>query len=174
MKIVACVFVSHPTQVLKCSSFQYPDGDTSVLADANPTLQLPHFLRILGPSSLTLYKHVLGRRRILIYTQPPVEAACILCQVAADMCFEDQTAVESVEGVSSRLRQRGKQKGGINVLGAITLHDINVLEHESNSGCGWIACAFVSCPLPFCLLTDFVRYDRCRVHGETAVLRPRH
>lgn len=56
----------------------------------HPTLHLAHLLRILGPSSLTLYKHVLGRRRILIYTQPPVEAACILCQVAADMCFDDQ------------------------------------------------------------------------------------
>ncbi|KAI0245769.1 thiamine diphosphate-binding protein [Lactifluus subvellereus] len=38
----------------------------------------------------------------------------------ADMCFEDQTAVESVEGVSPRPRQRGKQEG-IDVLGAIML-----------------------------------------------------
>jgi DENN domain-containing protein 11 len=118
-----------------------------VHGNANPTLQLAHFLRILGPSALTLYKHVLCRRRILIYTQPPVEAACVLCQIAADMCFEDQIAVESSEGAPLRPRQRGKQKGGINVLGIITLHDINFLEQESNTGRGWIACTF-SVPWP--------------------------
>ncbi|KAI0247533.1 hypothetical protein BJV78DRAFT_1244684 [Lactifluus subvellereus] len=137
----------------------YPDGDTS----ANPTLQLPHFLRILGPSSLTLYKHILGRRRILIYTQPPVEAACIFCQVAADMCFEEQTAVESVEGIFPRPRQRGKQKEGINVLGAITLHDISVLEHESNTGCGWIACTtdavFMEKPQYYDLIIDMTSFS---------------
>ena len=110
---------------------------------ASPALHLPHVLRVLGPSSLTLYKHVLGRRRILIYTQPPVEPACILCQVAADICFEDQIALESIEGSAvPRPRLKGKQKEGINVLGVITLHDIARLEHESRSGRGWIACAF--------------------------------
>ena len=47
--------------------------------DFNPTLH-PHLLRILGPSSSTLYKHILGRKRILIYKLPPVEVACILGQ----------------------------------------------------------------------------------------------
>ncbi|KAH8996046.1 hypothetical protein EDB92DRAFT_1943017 [Lactarius akahatsu] len=32
-----------------------------------------------GPSSLTLYKHVLCNQRIRIYTQMPVEPACFLC-----------------------------------------------------------------------------------------------
>ena len=57
-----------------------------------PIIHLPHLLRIIGPSSLTLFKHVLGRQRILIYTLPPVEVACILCQAAADMCYQIQTA----------------------------------------------------------------------------------
>ena len=114
--------------------------DTSI--HANPTLHLPHLLRVLGPSSLTLYKHVLGRRRILVYTQPPVEPACILCQVAADMCFEDQTTFEPPEGSNApRPRLKGKQKEGINVLGVVTLHDIGLLERESTTGRGWIACA---------------------------------
>jgi len=109
----------------------------------NPTLYLPHFLRVLGPSSLTLYKHVLGRRRILIYTQPPVEPACMLCQVAADMCFEDQTALDSLEGATGpRPRLMGKQNEGISMLGAVTLYDIGRLERESETGRGWVACAF--------------------------------
>ena len=114
--------------------------DTSI--HANPTLHLPHLLRVLGPSSLTLYKHVLGRRRILVYTQPPIEPACILCQVAADMCFEEQMTVESPGGsFGPRPRLKGKQKEGINVLGVVTLHDIELLERESTTGRGWIACA---------------------------------
>jgi hypothetical protein len=115
--------------------------DTSI--HANPTLHLPHVLRLLGPSSLTLYKHVLGRRRILVYTQPPVEAAYILCQVAADICFEDQTARDPPEGSTVlRPRLKGKQQEGINVLGVVTLHDIGLLECESTTGRGWIACTW--------------------------------
>jgi DENN domain-containing protein 11 len=122
----------------------------------NPTLHLPHFLRVLGPSSLTLYKHVLGRKRILIYTQPPVELACMLCQVAADICFEDQTALDSVESATvPRPRLTGKQKEGINVLGVVTLHDIGRLERESETGRGWVACAFFRELCTFAFLTVF-------------------
>jgi hypothetical protein len=119
--------------------------------NVNPTLHLPHVLRVLGPSSLTLYKHVLGRRRILIYTQPPVEPGCILCQVAAGICFEDQTALEPLEGTAVlHPRLKGKQKEGINVLGVVTLYDIGRLERESETGRGWIACAFLRKPPIFC------------------------
>lgn len=65
-------------------------SEDSRTLETSPTIHLPHLLRILGPSSLTLYKYLLGRRRVLVYTAPPVEAACILCQVAADICYEDQ------------------------------------------------------------------------------------
>jgi hypothetical protein len=140
----------------------------------NPTLHLPHVLRVLGPSLLTLYKHVLGRRRILIYTQPPVEPACVLCQVAADICFEDQTVLEPPEGVTVlRPRLKGKQKEGIDVLGVVTLHDIERLERESQTGRGWIACTFNLCGLSaFDLFSDYPlpRYYRYRVLREAAVL----
>jgi hypothetical protein len=136
--------------------------DTSIRA--NPTLHLPHLLRVLGPSSLTLYKHVLGRRRILVYTQPTIEPACILCQVAADMCFEDQTALESPEGSTApRPRLKGKQKEGINVLGVVTLHDIGFLEHESTTGRGWIACTtdavFLEKPQYYDLVIDMTTFS---------------
>lgn len=109
--------------------------------DRNPTLHLPHLLRILGPSSITLYKHVLGRQRILIYTLPPVEAACILCQVAADMCYEDQVdPSEADEPPHGRLR--GKSREGIAVLGMVTLTDFDRMQAEGRTGRGWIACTF--------------------------------
>ena len=99
-----------------------------------------------------LHKHVFGRRRILIYTLPPVQAACILCQVAADMCYEDQvdTSVNSgsslqVGGVDTPRRLQGKCKEGINVLGMVTLNDLARMEKEGESGRGWIAC---TCVLP--------------------------
>ncbi|CAK5269708.1 unnamed protein product [Mycena citricolor] len=98
--------------------------------EQNPTLHLPHLLRILGPSSLTLYKHVVARRRVMIYTVPPVEAASILCQVAADMCYELQVEETSSEASSSstpsssKPHRRGKHQSGT----------------ESERGNGWVAC----------------------------------
>ncbi|KAF9650436.1 hypothetical protein BDM02DRAFT_3154894 [Thelephora ganbajun] len=94
----------------------------------NPTTHLPHLLRILGLSTITLYKHILGRRRILIYTLPPVEASGILCQVAADM----------VDG--SSLRLKGRTRESIRVLGMVTLSDLDMLQSEENCRRGWVAC----------------------------------
>ncbi|KAJ7479800.1 hypothetical protein FB451DRAFT_1086361 [Mycena latifolia] len=107
--------------------------------EQNPAIHLPHLLRILGPSSLTLYKHVVGRRRILIYTLPPVEAASILCQVAADMCYEHQVEYTTSPGSPSS-RLHGKCKDGISVLGMVTLNDLDRLQKEGSSGRGWVAC----------------------------------
>ncbi|KAI9433131.1 hypothetical protein H4582DRAFT_1820081, partial [Lactarius indigo] len=139
------------------------DGGDGYEPFTPPTLHLPHLLRVLGPSSLTLYKHVLGRRRILIYTQPPVEAACFLCQVAADMCFEDQTTPTTQgEGHGATLELKGKHKEGINVLGMVTLHDIDTLERESRTGRGWIACTtdavFLEKPQYYDLVVDLTSY----------------
>ncbi|KZS87676.1 hypothetical protein SISNIDRAFT_460602 [Sistotremastrum niveocremeum HHB9708] len=91
----------------------------------HPLLHLPHLLRILGPSSLTLYKHVLGGRRVLIYTHPAVEPACMLAQGLADL--------SDVSGLYPRTLARSPK-----VLGMITLHDIDGLKSYSSSG--WIAC----------------------------------
>ncbi|KAF5341551.1 hypothetical protein D9758_012571 [Tetrapyrgos nigripes] len=137
------------------------DGSNSERLMPNPTLHLPHLLRILGPSTLTLYKHVIGRKRILIYTLPPVEAACILCQVAADFCYEQQIASaisEASSGNSGFTKLAGKNKEGISVLGMITLSDVDRLQAESKSGRGWIACTtdaiFLEKPSHYDLLID--------------------
>ena len=134
----------------------------------NPTLHLPHLLRALGPSSLTLYNHILGRRRVLIYTAPPVEPACVLCQVAADMCFEAQTppsfSLDEPSSLSfpSSSSVKGKlsneSKSGVKVLGVVTLHDLDRLTEESLDGRGWIACTtdaiFLEKPQYYDLLVD--------------------
>ncbi|PBK87215.1 hypothetical protein ARMGADRAFT_1047655 [Armillaria gallica] len=134
-------------------SFEF-DGDENEGPVGNPTLHLPHLLRILGPSSLTLYKHVIGRKRILIFTLPPVQAACILCHVAADMCYEYQEA--SPNSTAGRLQ--GKCKEGINVLGLVTLSDLDRMQKEGTSGRGWIACTtdaiFLEKPSHYDLLID--------------------
>ncbi|KAH8991567.1 hypothetical protein EDB92DRAFT_2114554 [Lactarius akahatsu] len=131
---------------------------------ASPTPRLPSLPRVLGPSSLTLdkHKHILGRRRIFVYTQPPVEAACFLCQVVADMCLGDQTTPATQGEPNAAPQLEGKHKEGINVLGIITLHDIDMLEHESQTGCGWIACmtdaVFLENPQYYDLTTDLTFY----------------
>ncbi|EMD36073.1 hypothetical protein CERSUDRAFT_115984 [Gelatoporia subvermispora B] len=128
---------------------------------SSPTVHLPHLLRILGPSSLTLYKHVLGRRRILIYTLPPVEAACVLCQVAADVCWEAQRGELDTEGSDEdedAPRVKSKSTEGTRVLGMVTLNDLDRLESESKKGRGWIACTtdalFLEKPAHYDLLID--------------------
>lgn len=138
------------------------EGDDGAALDTDPTIHLPHLLRILGPSSLTLYKHVLGRRRILIYTLPPVEAACILCHVAADLCYQRQTEqandVVDDDDTQPAPRLKGKNAEGVKVLGMITLNDMQKLEEESKTGRGWIACTtdaiFLEKPSCYDLLID--------------------
>ncbi|KAH9938813.1 uncharacterized protein BXZ73DRAFT_89188 [Epithele typhae] len=134
-------------------------------SDSAPTVHLPHLLRILGPSSLTLYKHILGRRRVLIVTIPPVEAACILCHVAADTCFQEQVS-EAVSTYDDDSREddddiaplKGKNAAGVKVLGMVTLNDLDKLDFESKSGRGWIACTtdaiFLDKPAYYDLLID--------------------
>ncbi|TFY72081.1 hypothetical protein EVG20_g933 [Dentipellis fragilis] len=142
--------------------FDGPDAEPS---SCTPTLHLAHFLRLMGASILTLYKHVLGRRRILLYTQPPVEAACNFCQVAADMVYEDQVSGDPSQtaGPSSgpdtrNTKLKSKHQKGIKVLGMVTLHDIRKLAEESTDGRGWIACTtdalFLERPQYYDLIID--------------------
>lgn len=130
---------------------------------------------------LTLYKHVLGRRRILIYTLPPVEAACILCQVAADICYEAQLdpsllTSEGTEDPSSWTRTRlgGKSKEGIKVLGMVTLSDLDKMHHEGKTGRGWIACTtdaiFLEKPSYYDLVIDLTTSTPSRTSRPTLYL----
>lgn len=137
--------VRHSMGLVLClaDSNVQPDSE---LPRFNPTMHLSHLLRILGLSALTLYKHVLGRQRILIYTLPPVEAACILCQVAADICYAAQldpsTNVinENDPATQYYTRPKGKTQEGIHVLGMVTLNDLDRMDREGKTGRGWVAC----------------------------------
>lgn len=166
---------------------------------STPTLHLPHLLRILGPSTLTLYKHVLGRRRILIYTLPPVEPACVLCHVAADLCFEAQCKTfyggsgshdtndeegEHSDGSSARggglpTRLSGRSREGITVLGMVTLSDLDKMHHEGKTGRGWIACTtdaiFLEKPSYYDLVIDLTTSTPLRSTRPTLyVSKPVH
>ncbi|EJD40821.1 hypothetical protein AURDEDRAFT_115694 [Auricularia subglabra TFB-10046 SS5] len=118
---------------------------------SHPALHLPHLLRILGPSSLTLYKHVLARRRVLIYAQPPVEPACILAYIASDVCFGSRNRDSTSRGHAYLSQSPG-------VLGMVTLNDLETLQSESWAGTGWIACTtdaiFMEKPYLYDLLID--------------------
>ncbi|KAL4071859.1 hypothetical protein J3A83DRAFT_4236902 [Scleroderma citrinum] len=162
---------------------------------STPLPHLPHLLRILGPSALTLYKHVLGRRRILIYTLPPVEAACVLCYVAADLCFEvqcDASYHNDVDGAgdgpssdegapstdaagsgeaSSRSHLRDRSREGITVLGMVTLSDLDKMHYEGKTGRGWIACTtdaiFLEKPSYYDLVIDLTTSTPSRASRPT-------
>ncbi|KAH9027388.1 hypothetical protein EDB85DRAFT_2148529 [Lactarius pseudohatsudake] len=87
--------------------------------------------------------------------EPSVEAASFPCQVAADMCFEDQTT-PTIPGEGATPQLKGKHKEGINVLGIVTPHDIDMLERVADRA-----------------RLDSV-YDRCDVPREATALRPGH
>ena len=102
----------------------------------------------------------------MIYTVPPVEAACTLCQVAADMCFEAQVynpdqeaALASASGAHTPIdRLRGRSKEPLSVLGVVTLNDIDRLKMESATGRGWIACEQSFSNLPRSTVSDPCRF----------------
>ena len=75
---------------------------------------------------------------MLIYTLPPVEVACILCQVAADICLDNQ--IDSDDRDVPKRRLKGRHRDPINTLGMVTLTDVDRLRLASQSGRGWIAC----------------------------------
>ena len=107
------------------------DSTIVLMTDAqldHPAFHLSHVLRILGISSLTIFKHALGRRRVLIYTHPPVEPACLLAQLTAVISSGE-------EGDSGVVTNR------ISVLGVVGLIDLPRIEQETKSGRGWVACS---------------------------------
>lgn len=80
-----------------------------------------------------------------------MEVACILCQVAADLCFDTQFAAKLDEAgattsssIHASPRLKGSHREPISVLGMITLADLDQLERESQTGRGWIACENIS------------------------------
>ena len=139
-----------------------------------PTHHLPHLLRILGLSSLTLYKFVLSRRRILIFTLPPVEVAGILAWIASDICRDHHMSPRNhalgqpMPDLFSSSQQKQQQRKAEDdedvlaesptVLGMVTLSDLQRLERESESGRGWIACTtdaiFMERPQYYDLIID--------------------
>ncbi|TEB25766.1 hypothetical protein FA13DRAFT_1777318 [Coprinellus micaceus] len=144
------------------------------LTHITPTLALPSVLSLLGPASLTLYRHLLTRKRILIYTKPPVEFACVMCYAAVDMVRSVQQEVQegymddAEDGKVTVIPSRHSPSETTRVLGMVTLHDLlgskfgddGDTEHsdEDGVGRGWIACTtdalFLEKPSYYDLLID--------------------
>lgn len=95
----------------------------------HPMLHLPHVLRLLGPSSMTFVKHVLSQRRVMIWTHPATEIACLLSTIGVQLCFGSGQDFPTDAPID---------------LGMVGLNDIGRLESESAKGLGWIACGY--CP----------------------------
>ncbi|KAF6747535.1 hypothetical protein DFP72DRAFT_1016174 [Ephemerocybe angulata] len=151
----------------------------ATLTDISPTLALPSLLTLLGPASLTLYRHLLTRKRILIYTKPPVEYACVLCYAAVDMVRSIQEGEQLIQqGYKDDADEEAKitlippkhvPGEATRVLGMVTLHDLlgskftdendtDADDEEGSGGRGWIACTtdalFLEKPAYYDLLID--------------------
>lgn len=78
---------------------------------------------------MTFFKHVLARKRIMIYTHPAAELACAMSIVGAEMCFGSGSTHTPDAPI---------------VFGMVGLMDITRLAAESIKGNGWIACQLFS------------------------------
>jgi hypothetical protein len=98
-----------------------------------------HSQHSTSPTSLLmLYKHMVGHKRVLIYTRPPfqVEAACILTFVAAELedgweshdDDDDLVDTSNPPAESSSTTKPKKRRRPIPVLGMVTLNDLDRLE----------------------------------------------
>lgn len=87
---------------------------------------------------------MLARKRILIYTNPPVEPACVLARIAADIVGVAGSwspgSGKNAEGSNSNLL-KGDQPL---VLGMVGIIDVEKLtKHQDH---GWIACMLTHPP----------------------------
>ncbi|KAH9025905.1 hypothetical protein EDB84DRAFT_1677797 [Lactarius hengduanensis] len=147
---------SKPSEELE---FDFDDGGVEDVGDgyknythASPTLYLPYSLRVLGPSSLTLCKRSRSPANTHIYTAARRSGILSLPGGRGYVFRRPDEPHDSGRG--SPLK--GKHKEGINVLGIVTPHDIDMLERVADRA-----------------RLDSV-YDRCDVPREATALRPGH
>ncbi|EAU83600.2 hypothetical protein CC1G_07973 [Coprinopsis cinerea okayama7 len=125
-----------------------------------PTLQLPSLLTLLGPSSVTLFRHLLARKRIMVFTNVPVGPACTMCYAMVDMV----RAVQSNDPTDDDVTISPRHSAPVRVLGMLTLNDLvsetksGLLEDKIEEGRGWVACTtdalFLEKPQYYDLLID--------------------
>ncbi|KAH9052181.1 hypothetical protein EDB87DRAFT_1727533 [Lactarius vividus] len=118
--------------------FDIDDGRVEDVSDgyeyythASPTLHLPHLLR-----AGALLTHAIKARS----RSPPnthIRSSGVLSLPGGrGYVFRDRmTPTTQDEGNA----EKGKDKVGINALGIVSPHDIEMLDHESRTGRGWIA-----------------------------------
>ncbi|KAF8952208.1 hypothetical protein BGZ46_003619 [Entomortierella lignicola] len=69
--------LSEPIQPMSPTSAGHHDVETDDIPSSHPSHQFLRLVQTMGPSIFILWKAALLRKRILIYTQPPVEAMCL-------------------------------------------------------------------------------------------------
>ncbi|KAG8871189.1 hypothetical protein FRB97_008921 [Tulasnella sp. 331] len=123
--------------------------ESELAGPSHPLLHLPHFMRVIGPSFLTMFKYVLARKRVLLYTNAPVQTAGLLAKVCVDIAF-------GVPGSGGRSPSRDDRRP--KALGTVGLIDMDMLKAESAAGLGWIGCTtdalFLERPALYDLIVD--------------------
>ncbi|KAF8337377.1 uncharacterized protein EI90DRAFT_2991674 [Cantharellus anzutake] len=91
----------------------------------HPLHRLPLLINILGPSTVTVFKYVLARKRIMIYTHPATELSCLMAMMISQVCHQKREAASEPP---------------VTILGMVGLTDLDRLALEASRGYGWIAC----------------------------------
>ncbi|CAE6486496.1 hypothetical protein RSOLAG22IIIB_13177 [Rhizoctonia solani] len=145
------------------------EHELSIASPNHPLHHLPCLLHAFGPSIMTLFRFVLARRRVLIYTRVPVPpsrsgslnslttrfseseptrpsidqtaAEAGAAPVVEPACVLARVAADICFGWKSEMDVPGLGAGeSIPVLGMVGLDSIEKLEEEGMRRSGWIAC----------------------------------
>ncbi|KDN37473.1 hypothetical protein RSAG8_10135, partial [Rhizoctonia solani AG-8 WAC10335] len=145
------------------------EHELSIASPNHPLHHLPCLLHAFGPSIMTLFRFVLSRRRVLIYTRVPVPpsrsgslnslptrfsesdpmrpgidqtaAEAGAAPVVEPACVLARVAADICFGWKSEMDVPGLGAGeAIPVLGMVGLDSIEKLEEEGMRRTGWIAC----------------------------------
>ncbi|KAG8792032.1 hypothetical protein FRC12_007465 [Ceratobasidium sp. 428] len=143
------------------------EHELSTASPNHPLHHLPCLLHAFGPSIMTLFRFVLARRRVLIYTRVPTSASRSSFNSLASRQSEESTSPSVVDqtveagaapvvepacvlarvaadicfGWRSEIDPAGDgPEGAIPVLGMVGLDAIEKLGEDSLKRSGWIAC----------------------------------
>ncbi|KAF9148968.1 hypothetical protein BG015_009275 [Linnemannia schmuckeri] len=121
--------LSEPVQALQPGSggmLEHSDADEIPLS--HPSHQFLQLVESFGPSVYTLWKSALSRKRILIYTPPPIESTCL---AVYNICLMATIPSGEISLAQTRSNER------LQPLFCVGIHDI---DHMSSLRGGFVAC----------------------------------
>ncbi|KAF9339401.1 hypothetical protein BGZ91_006037 [Linnemannia elongata] len=121
--------LSEPVQAIQSAPGGMPENsDADEIPLSHPSHQFLQLVESFGPSVYTLWKAALSRKRILIYTPPPIESTCL---AVYNICLMATIPSGEISLAQTKSNER------LQPLFCVGIHDI---DHMSSLHGGFVAC----------------------------------